>query len=179
MNGATSLASARRWRDPRFATSYFVGYGLDIGCGPDPLEGWPLALIRHWDMQDGDATTLPGIRDESCDFVYSSHCLEHLERPICALLRWAQVLKPRGYLILVVPDFQMYERGHWPSNRQPEGHKTAWMVDDLYMNLPSDYDLVKLERLEDRFQPDLPDTIDQTTAPYNAECGIELIARKR
>lgn len=182
MSGATSLALPRRLRDPRYAERWFVGRGLDIGAGPDGLgrsHTWPHAAIREWDLADGDATELPGIASGSFDFVYSSHCLEHLLWPVSSLERWAQVLKPGGYLVLVVPDFEMYERGVWPSRIQPEGHKTRWRTRDVADALAYNFDLLRLERLEEGFDPTLPITVDQTTPPYNAECGIEAIARKR
>lgn len=182
MSGATSLALPRRLRDPRYAERWFVGRGLDIGAGPDGLgrsHTWPHAAIREWDLADGDATELPGIASGSLDFVYSSHCLEHLADVGSALCRWADVLKPGGYLVLVVPDFEMYERFIWPSRIQPEGHQTFWRVRDISERLPYDFDLLRLERLEEGFDPTLPVTVDQTTPPYNAECGIEAIARKR
>lgn len=183
MNGATSLALARRLADARYADTYFVGHGIDIGCGPDPLDGysWPHCRVRQWDTGDGDATTLPGIAAETFDFVYSSHCLEHLAHPHAALVRWWDVLKPGGYLIVVVPDFGMYERGMWPSRLQPEGHKTYWTPEGLTLAVAlacPEREWVSLLCLTDRYDPALPVGVDQTTAPYNAECGIEAIVRK-
>lgn len=180
MSGATSLALPRRLRDPRYAETYFVGRGIDIGAGPDGLGRsytWPHATIREWDMADGDATTLPGIAPETFDFVYSSHCLEHLDDPGRALSRWEEVVKPGGYLVIVVPDFEMYERGVWPSRIQPDGHKSKWCLSKFGLYLLWGW-VLRIERLTDRFDPSLPVSIDQTTPPYNAECGIEAIVRK-
>jgi SAM-dependent methyltransferase len=50
-----------------------------------------------------DSTTLP-LADSSCDFVLSSHMLEHVANPLKALMEWRRVLKPEGYLLLVLPD---------------------------------------------------------------------------
>jgi hypothetical protein len=33
-----SKALMRRLYDSRYATRYFVGHGIDIGCGPDPVS---------------------------------------------------------------------------------------------------------------------------------------------
>ena len=76
---------------------FLHGGGIDIGASDDPLqvqEGW----VRVWDMQDGDATRLDGIEDGAFDFVYSSHCLEHLRDVEYALVNWIRVLKPSGIL---------------------------------------------------------------------------------
>ena len=184
MSGATTLALPRRLDDPRYAERWFVGRGLDIGAGPDGLgrsHTWPHATIREWDVQDGDATTLPGLAPESFDFVYSSHCLEHLEYPGPAVARWWEVVRPGGYLILVVPDFEMYERGKWPSRIQPDGHKTRWRPDSLYAFLRNWCEAGSVQQVQylcRGFDFDAPVSIDQTSPPHNAECGIEAIVRK-
>lgn len=88
----------RRIHDNRFSTRYFVGEGIDIGCGPDPIslysEFFPkMGRVRGWDLPDGDAQYLEGLQDESFDFIHSSHCLEHMNDPFVALKNWFRVLK--------------------------------------------------------------------------------------
>lgn len=85
--------------------------GIDIGCGSDPVT--PDCL--RWDLPQGDAQELPGIELESLSWVYSSHCLEHVRDPRAAIVRWWEVLRPGGYLYVVVPDEDLYEQGQWPS----------------------------------------------------------------
>jgi SAM-dependent methyltransferase len=51
----------------------------------------------------GEAGDLGTIGDGSYDFVLSSHCLEHLANPLCALGEWKRVLRPDGLLVLIVP----------------------------------------------------------------------------
>jgi SAM-dependent methyltransferase len=51
-----------------------------------------------------DGTDLGPIPDQSYEFVLSSHNLEHIANPLKALYEWIRVLKPNGYLILVLPD---------------------------------------------------------------------------
>jgi SAM-dependent methyltransferase len=51
-----------------------------------------------------EGSTLEGIGDAKYDFVLSSHNLEHIANPIKALQNWKRVLKPRGLLLLVLPD---------------------------------------------------------------------------
>ena len=98
---------------------YLRGSGIDVGCGADPLtivEG----SVRGWDMMDGDAQFLAGVPEANLDFVYSSHCLEHLLSVITALENWLRVLKPKGFLYVVVPDYVLYEKLTWPSRFNPE-----------------------------------------------------------
>ena len=51
-----------------------------------------------------EGSTLEGIGDATYDFVLSSHNLEHIANPLKALQNWKRVLKPRGFLLLVLPD---------------------------------------------------------------------------
>jgi predicted SAM-dependent methyltransferase len=98
-------------------SSYLHGHGIDIGAGNDPLvlpdmvEG----SVRSWDVNDGDAQVMEGVVSETYDFVYSSHCLEHMRDVPEALASWIRILKPSGFLYTVVPDYLFYEKGCWPS----------------------------------------------------------------
>ncbi|MEO7412905.1 MAG: methyltransferase domain-containing protein [Opitutaceae bacterium] len=53
-----------------------------------------------------EAADLNGIADGGYDFVLSSHCLEHLANPLRALREWRRVVKPKGHLVLILPDPQ-------------------------------------------------------------------------
>ncbi len=96
---------------------YCVGNGVDIGSQGDPVVPWavsldlpPIEYTRYskgtaggnitW---KGHAMSLP-FKDGVCDFVYSSHLLEDFADWNPILHEWARVLKPGGYLIILVPD---------------------------------------------------------------------------
>jgi SAM-dependent methyltransferase len=134
----TRKAYERRVKQGYF-DKYLVGSGIDIGCGPDVLQspnpdykrghdGLSFS-VRPWDTSrgDGNAQYMKGIDDESFDFVYSSHCLEHMHDPSVALSNWWRILKAGGYLVVVVPDEDLYEQGVWPSRGNGD-HKTTWTV---------------------------------------------------
>jgi SAM-dependent methyltransferase len=108
---------------------YFHGRGLDIGCGADKLtvEG---CQIDGWDLPQGDAQYLDEIEFTNYDFVYSSHCLEHMVDVETALFHWAAVLKPDGILYIVVPDFMLYEQGQFPSRFNGD-HKQMFTLFDV------------------------------------------------
>jgi SAM-dependent methyltransferase len=59
----------------------------------------------HWTVDDH---MLTGIPDERFDFVYSHHVLEHIPHKFTveALRECIRVLKPKGKLMVFVPDFQ-------------------------------------------------------------------------
>ena len=71
--GETSKAHGRRVRE-NFFEKYCRGEGLDVGYGGDVI----VPGCAGWDFRNGDAQYLPGVEDETFDFVYSSHCLEHM-----------------------------------------------------------------------------------------------------
>lgn len=189
-----SKSIERRLHDSRFARDYFVGHGVDIGGKPDPLvlylELFPLAReIRTWDLEDGDAQQMAGVPDGHFDFVHSSHCLEHLHDPAEGLRSWLRILAPGGHLIVVVPDEDLYEQGEFPStfNRDHKWTFTiqkprSWSTNsinllELLQGVGPELDVLRIERLDETYRRALP-RYDQTLTPI-AECGIEIVARKR
>jgi len=50
-----------------------------------------------------DGSSLQGIENESYSLILSSHNIEHIANPIKALYEWKRVLKPGGYMLLIVP----------------------------------------------------------------------------
>lgn len=101
--------SKATWSD--LELSVLQGKGIDIGCGPDPV----FETARRFDLEQGDANHITRFVSDTFDYVYSSHCLEHMHNPPGALLEWWQLVKPGGYLFFVVPDEDLYEQGFFPS----------------------------------------------------------------
>jgi SAM-dependent methyltransferase len=189
-----SKSIMRRLADPNFINRYFVGNGLDIGGKPDPLGLYrelfcQMRSVKTWDWEDGDAQFLTGVKDGEFDFVHSSHCLEHLVDPRDGIRNWLRVVRPGGYLIVTVPDEDLYEQGVFPStfNRDHKWtftiYKTrSWSarslnVIDLVRELGEGAELVRMEQLSSTYRFDLP-RYDQTLTPVG-ECGIEFVIRKR
>jgi SAM-dependent methyltransferase len=191
---AASEALMRRLGDARFATRYFVGKGLDLGRGPDPVslcaELFPcVEQVKRWDLPDGDAQYLRGVPDASLDFVHASHCLERMRNPQEALHHWFRVLKPGGHLVCVVLDEDLYEQGCFPSTFNG-GHKwtfTVWKekswsvrslsVLELLQTLGHAAEVLKAELLDATFRYELP-RCDHTLTPV-CESAIEFVVRKR
>lgn len=99
---------------------------IDIGAGNGPIK-FPGAVL--WDKEQGDATYMEGMPDESFQTVYSHHCLEHIDRHITALKNWWRILRRGGFLIVTVPSRKYYEkRAHLPSRFNPD-HRTMWSLD--------------------------------------------------
>jgi SAM-dependent methyltransferase len=99
-------------RDESFAQTYLQGKVLDIGAGGDLICPW----AQSFDIEDGDANHLDKyFETQTFEVVHSSHSLEHMNDPVAALNRWWSLVKPNGYLIVVVPEENLYEQGLWPS----------------------------------------------------------------
>lgn len=98
------------------AREFCNGVGLDIGAG-----NWPLVGARAIDAKHGgDAMGLP---QGPFDFIFSSHCLEHLPNPIAALEHWKTRLRPGGVLFLYLPHPAME---YWlPQNCRKHLHSWA------------------------------------------------------
>lgn len=189
----TSKAIQRRIGDINFTTRYYVGNGIDIGAGMDPLGDyrWLFPMMkscRSWDKDDGDAQYLEGVEDSIYDFVNSSHCLEHMVDPEVALSNWIRVTKRAGHMAILVPDEDLYEQGVFPSTFNSDHkwtftvHKhTSWSpksinVIDLLSNFTEKIQILKIELLDRTF---LYNTrrFDQTMT-YIGESAIEIIMRK-
>jgi SAM-dependent methyltransferase len=121
--------------------SVLTGKGIDIGCGPDPVT--PNA--RPFDVAEGDANTITQYVKEQFDFVYSSHCLEHMHDPWNALLEWWQLVRPGGHLFFLVPDEDLYEQGFFPS-RFNKDHKSTFTLSKRKSWSPKSVNVLDLAR---------------------------------
>ena len=195
----SSKAIFHRLADARYATRYFVGDGIDIGCGPDPLaqyfEFFPLMKsCRSWDMADGDAQLMQSVSDNAYDFVHSSHCLEHMRDMDVALSNWLRILKPGGHLVCLVPDEDLYEQGVFPSTFNSDHKHTltiykkkSWspksvnvfsLIDALTYNVK----VKKIELMDATYRYQIgkihSQRVDQTMTVIG-ECAIEIILQKQ
>jgi SAM-dependent methyltransferase len=108
----------------------YVGSGklLDVGCGVGVnLKsfqglGWDVTGVEMSAAAATKARELVGdcihigaleniaLPEESFDLIVFSHSLEHFYNPKTALLRARQLLKPRGLLVIIVPNAKGLER---------------------------------------------------------------------
>ncbi len=193
MGSESAKANRRRLHDPLWRR-VFAGKGIDIGSGDDLVtrEGlWPdVVSCEAFDAADGDAACITEHRSPSSyDFVYSSHCLEHLPDPGKALRQWGDLVKPGGYLAVVVPDEDLYEQSHWPS-RHNAGHQWTFTIHKpagqswsprslnvVQLSLESlpDFRLLSLRIADSGYDYSLKQ-VDQTAR--GAEAAIEFVLQK-
>jgi ADP-heptose:LPS heptosyltransferase/predicted SAM-dependent methyltransferase len=99
------------------------GKGLEMGSGiqklyphfigvdnkkDEQLFGHPIAP----DLKVDTAERIDFIASGSMDFVFSSHMLEHIEpeRVTGCLKEWMRLIRPKGYLVLYLPDEDEYPK---------------------------------------------------------------------
>jgi SAM-dependent methyltransferase len=82
-----------------FFELYCKGKGLDIGFGGDLVTDNSIGF----DFEHGDAQKLKHIADDSYDFVYSSHTIEHLPDPSEGIKNWFRMRKRKLCLQDLIP----------------------------------------------------------------------------
>jgi predicted SAM-dependent methyltransferase len=100
-----------------FAKHFCKGYGYDIGCN---RLSWAFPDARAIDLTFNDEWEAYNLPDTQVDYIYSSHCLEHLPDWVKALDYWTTKLKPKGVLFLYLPH---YSQEYWrPWNNRKHLH---------------------------------------------------------
>ena len=109
-----------------FAQQFCKGIGFDIGC--NRLE-WALPGATPIDLNLGsDALSLP---ETVVDYIFSSHCLEHLPDWVSALDHWGTRLKYGGTLLLYLPHF---DQKYWrPWNNRKHIHVLSSEIISCYL----------------------------------------------
>lgn len=103
----------------------FRGRGIDVGAGPERL---PFANGESFDKENGDANNLLEYFPENTfAWLHASQCLEHMVDPAKALASWIAVVRPKGHLIVTVPDVILYEGMVFPSRWNPD-HRSTWSM---------------------------------------------------
>ena len=102
-----TLGNASQFSIP-FAKHVCQGSGYDIGFCKEEWK-FPGAIGIDYSLQNGyHADCLP---DGEVDYIYSSHCLEHVPNWVSTLEYWISKLKEGGVLFLYLPDIsQSYWR---------------------------------------------------------------------
>lgn len=121
--------------------SILKGDGIDIGAGKDPV----FPNVRRFDIEHGDAANITKHVREDFDFVFSSHCLEHLPDPASALQEWWKLVRPDGHLFFIVPDEDLYEQGVFPSTRNAD-HKATFTISKRTSWSPVSHNVLDLVR---------------------------------
>jgi SAM-dependent methyltransferase len=175
----TSKAKNRRLRE-NFFNTFCQGNGLDIGFGGDLI----LPNAKGWDFEHGDAQYLYGLEENSFNYVYSSHTLEHVSDSAITLKNWYRVLKSGGYLILYLPHRDLYEKKkELPSIFNPT-HKRFFLIDEddppstegiipLLKRTLKDFEIIYAKECNEGYSSTDP------TQHSNGEYSIEVVVKKK
>lgn len=135
-----------------FFDKYMSGNGLDMGYsgyekGVESIL--PTAIGVDIGYPGYDGVHLP-FDSNSQDYVYSSHCLEHVTDYSGTIEEWHRVLKPGGYMIIIVPHQYLYEKKHSLPSSWNDDHKRfytpgALLIDIENVLAPNTYRIKLLE----------------------------------
>jgi len=90
-----------------YAKYYCEGIGYDIGC---MKREWAFPNSIPIDKDFDDPYHALNLPKEQVDYIFSSHCLEHIENWLCVLDYWYDKIKKGGILFLYLPH---YEQEYW------------------------------------------------------------------
>jgi len=172
---------------------YLHGKGIDIGGGHDCLKLPPdvKGSVRLWDLSDGDAQYMHKIPDGEFDFVYSSHCLEHMRDIRIAFTNWLRICKEGGIVYVCVPHETYYEKGIWPSVNNKD-HKHSFTIDkkstmpanvvinDFLKEFSEWIEIIDVRENLLNYHYDWDKKIDQSIKYEDMVCAqIDIIVRKK
>lgn len=100
-----------------------------------------------------DLTELP-FPDRSCDFIFASHILEHIQDDEKAIAEIARVLKSGGIAVLPVPIVQSTTVEYTEPNPYEDDHVRAPGLDyfDKYKKVFSKVEIIESKDFDERFQ---------------------------
>lgn len=163
---------------------FFSGTGIDIGCGKDPF----MPHFARFDKHNGDANNIRHFVRQQFDCVVSFHCLEHMYNPYKTIQDWFSLVKKGGYMVIAVPDEDLYEQGVFPPSRFNRDHKwtftiqkeSSWNLFSInvvdLLKLLDNKEVIKLE-VQDKGYNYKIKNIDQT-ALYGAMAQILFVVKK-
>ncbi len=96
-----------------FAKEFCRGEGLDVGGYLD----WTLPGARAVNVTNNDGYDAYNLPPGQYDYIFSSHCLEHVPDYVRALQTWKAALKAGGVLFLYLPHPDME---YWLPQNNPK-----------------------------------------------------------
>lgn len=168
---------------------YTKGVGIEIGCGLNKIHTSAIGINIVLSEQDygypygaqikSDGTNLPWFSDNSLDYVFSSHCLEHFHEPKKALLEWTRVLKNGGYLVLILPHKNYYPNiGHPNANKD---HKHDFLPSDIKKMIGDigKYEIISIDTLHEKLKNDPVAVSEASKYGHDSlNFSFEVIAKK-
>lgn len=119
--------NAARFAMP-FAKELLQGNGLDIGCN---RKDWAFPGAKMIDLEINDEWDAFNLPNEKYDYIFSSHCLEHINDWVGALDYWGKHLKAGGVMFLYLPHYSQTYWRPW-NNRKHVNILTPEFIKDYF-----------------------------------------------
>jgi SAM-dependent methyltransferase len=124
-----SIGNASQFAIP-YAKHICKGVGYDIGC-MNLQWAFPNSIPIDISFNDGyHALNLP---KSNIDFIFSSHCLEHINEWVDVMDYWYDTLKVGGVLFLYLPDYSQEYWRPW-NNRKHKNILTTEIIKDYMIH---------------------------------------------
>ncbi len=150
-----------------FYDRFMQGRGIDVGYAgyvdnPEPVVANAIGVDLNYPGYDG--VTLP-FANESQDFVFAAHVLEHIGDYGQAIREWYRVTKVGGFLIICVPHRDLYEKQRFMPSRFCADHKRIYTPASFLREieetlLPNSYRIESLRDCDDGYDytrgPEVP-----------------------
>ena len=118
-----------------YAKHFCSGKGVDVGC-MKPEWSFPGSFLVDPSINEYDALNFPY---DNLDYIFSSHCLEHLYDWVDVLDYWTSKLKSGGILFLYLPDYSQEYWKPWNNRKHLNIFNTQiiydYMKDNGYTNI--------------------------------------------
>ena len=116
-----------------FALEVCKGVGLDVGC---MKKEWSFPNSIPIDISFDDGYHAMNLPDYEYDFVFSSHCIEHIKENLADVFdHWATRLKSGGVMFLYLPDYSQ-EYWRWWNNRKHVNTLNPQIMKDYFEQNP-------------------------------------------
>lgn len=112
-----------------FAKEVCKGVGVDVGC---MKKEWAFPGAYPVDISFQDGYSAMHLPSNDLDYIFSSHCLEHLDDWVTVLDYWKSCLKNGGVLFLYLPDYSQKYWRPW-NNRKHKNIFSPEIIKD-YLN---------------------------------------------
>ena len=100
-----------------YAKHFCKGYGYDIGCNK---KEWAFPESIPIDLKFNDGFSALNLPKKNVNYIFSSHCLEHLDNWVIAMNYWYDCLMSGGILFLYLPHY--YKKFWRPWNNRNHIH---------------------------------------------------------
>jgi predicted SAM-dependent methyltransferase len=111
-----------------FALEVCKGIGYDIGC---MKKEWSLPGSIPIDLSFEDEYHANKLPKTDVDYIFSSHCLEHINNWVETLDYWYESLKNEGTLFLYLPDYSQEYWKPWNNKKHVNIFKPEFIRDYL------------------------------------------------